>query len=104
LSDRVRSALNQSDTSTTVQAAANIQVMSSNGRVTLRGMVSSEQEKQRLEDLAKQVEGVQSVDNQLTIGQSDQFQSDQGQQLPQDQSIDQNQQQSQETLPEEGTP
>lgn len=48
-------------------AAQNITVHASNGTVTLRGSVSSQQEKDDLEAKAKQVAGVNQVNNQLEV-------------------------------------
>lgn len=48
-------------------AAQNITVHASNGKVTLRGSVSSQQEKNDIEAKAKQVAGVNQVDNQLEV-------------------------------------
>jgi hyperosmotically inducible protein len=43
----------------------NVAVVTENGRVTLRGIVDSEQEKSKIEAIAKQAEGVKSVKNEL---------------------------------------
>jgi hypothetical protein len=45
--------------------ARNVAVVTENGRVTLRGIVDNEQEKSRIEAIAKQAEGVKSVKNEL---------------------------------------
>jgi osmotically-inducible protein OsmY len=45
-----------------------IDVSASNGRVTLKGSVNSDTEKQQIEKQVKQIPGVQSVDNQLKVG------------------------------------
>jgi len=47
--------------------AHNVKIITSNGRVTLRGPVKSAQEKAAIEAKAKQVAGVTSVDNQLEV-------------------------------------
>lgn len=46
---------------------ARISAGTDRGVVTLRGMVSSEEEKSRAEDLARQVDGVTRVENILSI-------------------------------------
>jgi hyperosmotically inducible protein len=45
-----------------------IDVDTLNGRVTLRGMVETEAEREEAERLARNTEGVRSVENQLEIG------------------------------------
>ena len=45
----------------------NVKIITSGGTVTLRGPVSSEQEKSTIAGKAQQVAGVKSVDNQLEI-------------------------------------
>jgi len=47
--------------------AHNVKIVTSNGMVTLRGPVKSDQEKAAIEAKAKQVAGVQSVNNQLEV-------------------------------------
>lgn len=60
----VRRALVKSDMSTT---ARNIKIITTNGRVTLRGPVKTEAEKARIEALAKAAAGANAVDNQLDV-------------------------------------
>ncbi len=60
----VRRALVKSDMSTT---ARNIKIITTNGRVTLRGPVKTEAEKARIEALAKAAAGASAVDNQLDV-------------------------------------
>lgn len=50
--------------------AHNVKIMTANGVVTLRGPVKSAEEKQRIEDLAKHVQGVSSVKNELDTSNS----------------------------------
>ena len=45
----------------------NVKIITSGGTVTLRGPVSSEQEKSTIANKAQQVAGVKQVDNQLEI-------------------------------------
>lgn len=47
--------------------AQNIKIITLSGVVTLRGPVESEQEKQRVDALARKTAGVKKVDNQLEI-------------------------------------
>ena len=47
--------------------AGNIKIITQNGKVTLRGPVQSAQEQQAIGDLAKKVQGVSTVDNQLEV-------------------------------------
>ena len=54
----------KSDMSTT---ARNIKIITSNGRVTLRGPVKTQAEKSRIEALAKSAAGANAVDNQLDV-------------------------------------
>jgi len=48
-------------------SAQNVKIITSDGKVTLRGPVKSEQEKKEIETKAKQVAGVKNVENQLEI-------------------------------------
>jgi osmotically-inducible protein OsmY len=47
--------------------AHNVKIITSNGIVTLRGPVKSQTERAAVEAKAKQVAGVQSVNNQLEV-------------------------------------
>ena len=47
--------------------AHNVKMVALNGVITLRGPVKNEGEKQKIEELAKQVAGVTRVVNQLDI-------------------------------------
>jgi len=53
--------------STLAAIAPSIQVTAQNGMVTLSGKVSSEQEKQKAETMAKSASGVVSVNNQIQV-------------------------------------
>lgn len=59
-----RSVVKDKSLSTT---AHNVKIMAVNGVVTLRGPVKSDEEKAKVEALAKQVAGVTSVQNNLDI-------------------------------------
>jgi hyperosmotically inducible periplasmic protein len=50
--------------------AHNVKIMTADGVVTLRGPVKSAEEKQRIGDLAKHVQGVSSVKNELDTSNS----------------------------------
>jgi len=63
----VRKALTSDDSLST--SAQNVTVVSANGKVTLRGSVKDQSEKQKIQDKAMQVAGVTNVDNQLTVTQ-----------------------------------
>jgi len=63
----VRKALTSDDSLST--SAQNVTVVSANGKITLRGSVKDQSEKQKIQDKAMQVAGVTNVDNQLTVTQ-----------------------------------
>jgi len=48
-------------------AAKNVKVITTGSKVTLRGTVKSEQEKAEIEGIARGIDGVTSVDNQLEV-------------------------------------
>src|SRR3954471_14029402 len=50
--------------------AKNVKVITAGGKVTLRGPVKSSDEKDQIAAIAKEVEGVASVDNQLEVKES----------------------------------
>ncbi len=47
--------------------AQNVKIITQDGMVTLRGPVATEQEKQRIDVMAKSVAGADKVDNQLEV-------------------------------------
>lgn len=65
LNQNVRRALMQEEGLST--NAKNIRVIATDGTVTLRGLVENNQEKNRIEDAVKNVDGVKNVDNQLDV-------------------------------------
>jgi osmotically-inducible protein OsmY len=65
LAQRVEDALRKN--TTLASAAQNVQVYANNGEITLRGSVSSEQEKTNMVSAAQQVAGVTRVNNQLEV-------------------------------------
>lgn len=50
--------------------AENVKIMTDNGMVTLRGPVSTQEEKSRIEEIARDVAGDAKVDNQLEVKQN----------------------------------
>jgi len=47
--------------------AHNVKIITQNGKVTLRGPVNTEQEKQDIEKIATEVAGADKVDSQLEV-------------------------------------
>src|SRR5580765_1814087 len=47
--------------------ASNVKIITQDGRVTLRGPVKTEQEKQKIEEIALAVAGADNVDSQLEV-------------------------------------
>ncbi len=47
--------------------AHNVKIITQDGRVTLRGPVKTEEEKQRIEEIAGAVVGADRVDSQLEV-------------------------------------
>ena len=47
--------------------AKNVKIVTTGGKVTLKGVVKTEDEKTTIESKAKATPGVTSVDNQLTV-------------------------------------
>ncbi|MGH7846522.1 MAG: BON domain-containing protein [Candidatus Binatia bacterium] len=67
ITQQVRQAVTKDDSLST--SAQNVTIVTQNGKVTLRGTVKSQGEKQKIADKAQQVSGVKNVDNQITIKQ-----------------------------------
>lgn len=65
VTQRVRQSVTKNDQLSI--AAKNVKIITVDGRVTLRGPVNSDAEKQKIEQLAHSVEGVKSIDNQLEV-------------------------------------
>ena len=65
ISQNIRAAITADDSLST--NGKNVKIITSDGTVTLRGPVKSDQEKAAIEAKAKQVAGVKKVDNQLEI-------------------------------------
>jgi osmotically-inducible protein OsmY len=68
LARNVRRAIVKNDQLSTT--AKNIKIIASGGKVTLRGPVKSEAEKNQIASIAQGVQGASSVDNQLEIKQA----------------------------------
>jgi hypothetical protein len=68
LNTQIRQSLN-ADTSLS-GVGQNVQLSTQNGKVTLRGSVSSEAEKRQIEQKVKQMNDVDNVDNQLQVASS----------------------------------
>jgi osmotically-inducible protein OsmY len=65
ITQNVRKAVSSDDTLST--DAKNVKIITSGGTVTLRGPVKNQKEKAEIEAKAKEIAGVQNVDNQLEI-------------------------------------
>jgi hyperosmotically inducible periplasmic protein len=68
LARNVRRAIVKNDQLSTT--AKNIKIIVTNGKVTLRGPVKSEQEKNQIASMAQGVSGASSVENQLEVKQT----------------------------------
>ena len=51
--------------------AQNVKIITQDGNVTLRGPVKTQEEKKRIEEIARNVAGVKAVDSQLEVDQSE---------------------------------
>jgi osmotically-inducible protein OsmY len=65
ITQEIRRSLMKDDLLSTT--AKNVKVITADGVVTLRGPVNTQQEKQTIQDKARQVAGVLRVDNQLDV-------------------------------------
>jgi osmotically-inducible protein OsmY len=65
ITQQVRQAVTKDDSLST--SAQNVTIVTQDGKVTLRGTVKSQSEKQKIADKAKQVAGVRSVDNLISV-------------------------------------
>ena len=50
-------------------SAQNVKIITQDGKVTLRGSVKNDSEKQKIVEKAKQVAGVKNVENLITVGE-----------------------------------
>lgn len=67
ITQQIRQAVTKDDSLST--SAQNVTIVTQAGKVTLRGTVKSQGEKQKIAEKAKQVSGVKNVDNQITVKQ-----------------------------------
>jgi hyperosmotically inducible protein len=65
VTQQIRQAITKDDSLST--SAQNVKIITQDGKVTLRGSVNSDNEKQKIADQAKKVQGVKSVDNLITV-------------------------------------
>jgi len=65
ITQQIRQAVTKDDSLST--SAQNVKIITQNGKVTLRGTVNSDSEKQKVADKAKKVSGVKNVDNLITV-------------------------------------
>lgn len=68
LTQRIRQALMKDDSLST--AAKNVKIVAVDGRVTLRGPVSSDREKAAITAQAEQIAGKSNVDNQIEVAKT----------------------------------
>jgi osmotically-inducible protein OsmY len=67
ITQQIRQAVVKDDKLST--SAHNVKIITQDGKVTLRGSVKSDSEKQQIAEKAKQVSGVKNVENLLTVKQ-----------------------------------
>jgi len=67
ITGQIRRAVTKDDSLST--SAQNVTIVTQDGKVTLRGTVKSQSEKQKIAEKAKQVSGVKNVDNLITVKQ-----------------------------------
>ena len=65
LTQKIRQAITSDDGLST--NGQNVKIITSGGKVTLRGPVASEDEKRTIEDISAKVAGAENVDNQLEV-------------------------------------
>ena len=65
ITQQIRQAVTKDDSLST--GAQNVTIVTRDGKVTLRGTVESDSEKQKIAAAAKKVSGVKNVDNLLTV-------------------------------------
>jgi hyperosmotically inducible protein len=65
ITQQIRQAVTKDDTLST--SAQNVKIITQDGKVTLRGEVKSDSEKQKIADKAKKVTGVKNVENLITV-------------------------------------
>lgn len=67
ITQQIRQAVVKDDSLST--SAHNVKIITQDGKVTLRGTVKSDSEKQKIAEKAKQVSGVKNIENLITVGQ-----------------------------------
>jgi osmotically-inducible protein OsmY len=67
ITQQIRQAVTKDDSLST--SAQNVTIVTQDGKVTLRGTVKSDSEKQKIAEKAKQVSGVKNVENLITVKQ-----------------------------------
>ncbi|HEX2228444.1 MAG TPA: BON domain-containing protein [Candidatus Binatia bacterium] len=67
ITQQIRQAVTKDDSLST--SAQNVTIVTQDGKVTLRGTVNSDSEKQKIAEKAKQVSGVKNVENLITVKQ-----------------------------------
>jgi hyperosmotically inducible periplasmic protein len=65
ITQQVRKAVTSDDSLST--SAQNVKIITQGGKVTLRGSVNNDGEKQKIADKAKKVSGVKNVENLITV-------------------------------------
>ena len=65
ITQQIRQAVTKDDSLST--SAQNVTIITQDGKVTLRGTVKSDSEKQKIADEAKKVSGVKNVENLITV-------------------------------------
>ena len=69
ISQQIRQAVTKDDSLSV--SAQNVKIITQDGKVTLRGSVKNDSEKQKVAEKAKQVAGVKNVENLITVGEKD---------------------------------
>ena len=67
ITQQIRQAVTKDDSLST--SAQNVTIVTRDGKVTLRGTVKSDSEKQKIAEKANQASGVKTVDNLITVKQ-----------------------------------
>jgi hyperosmotically inducible periplasmic protein len=65
ITQQIRQAVTKDDSLST--SAQNVKIITQDGKVTLRGTVKSDSEKQKIGEMAKKASGVKNVENLLTV-------------------------------------
>jgi hyperosmotically inducible periplasmic protein len=65
ITQQIRQAVTKDDSLST--SAQNVKIITQDGKVTLRGTVKNENEKQKIGEMAKKASGVKNVENLLTV-------------------------------------